>query len=184
MQTLTDQLTTAVAPHFSPDDAAPTRTLKGVAKTLRRLAKQLTAQQAKQAREAEKATMPTAKELRKALAGELLSALKPHLGLAKAKSAEAPKPIIKTVSRLAEQILKQRRKQTKQAAKALRQAAKKEKKQAKQAHPVAPVLKVVRLAPAANGQPVVAARRVRTKRSASTATVASKQKEPVPASAA
>ena len=101
MQTLTDQLTTAVAPHFSPEDAASTRTLKGVAKTLRHLAKQLTAHQGKQARAAEKAAMPTPEKLRQELAGELLFALKPHLNLATAKSAGALKSIVKTVNHLA-----------------------------------------------------------------------------------
>lgn len=158
MQTLTDQLTTAVAPCLS-SEGAPSRTLKGVAKTLKHLAKQLTKQQVKQEQAAQKAAVPTAKKLRKALAGELLTALRPHLGLATVAGAEVPKVVAETLNRLAVQLIKQRRKQAEQAAKVTRKAAKQQRKE----KTVAPILKVVRLSLAAKGQPA-AARRAPSKR--------------------
>lgn len=121
IQPKTDQLAAALAPHLG---AAPTRTLKGVAKSLRRLAKQLTTQQAKQERAAAKAALPTAKKQRNTLAGELLTALHPHLGLGKAAGNEIPKKLTRTVKQLAAQLLKQRAKLARQTAKAVRKAAK------------------------------------------------------------
>lgn len=88
IQPKADQLAAALAPHLG---AAPTRTLKGVAKSLRRLARQLINQQAKQEKSAAKAALPTAKKQRNTLAGELLTALHPHLGLDKAAGNEVPK---------------------------------------------------------------------------------------------
>jgi hypothetical protein len=117
-----DQLAAALAPHLG---LAPTRTLKGVAKSLRRLAKQLINQQDKQEKAAAKAALPTAKKQRNTLAGELLTALHPHLGLGPATGNEVPKKVIKTVKQLAAQLLKQRTELTRQAAKSARKAAKK-----------------------------------------------------------
>ncbi|MDQ2770704.1 MAG: hypothetical protein M3Y54_09405 [Bacteroidota bacterium] len=157
MQTLTEQLETAIAPHLSPDAAAPTRTLKSVAKTLKQLARQLTKQRVEQ----EKAAAPTAQKQRKVLAGELIASLKPHLGNEQNSKDAVPKAVTKLVKHLAAQLVKQRRQQDKQIARMARKAAK--QKNVKQV--LAPVLKVVRLAPAANGQP--AARSVRAKRATS-----------------
>jgi hypothetical protein len=163
IQTLTDQLTAAVVPNADSDAAAPTRTLKGVAKTLKLLAKQLTTQQAKQERTAQKAARPTAKKQRKALAGELLTTLRPQLGLGTATSTEVPKPLIKTVNRLAAKLIEQRRKQARQSAKATRKATRKLRDE----QTLAPVLQVVRLAPAGNGRPAPATRSGRASRVAS-----------------
>ena len=181
MQTLTDQLTTAVAPHLG-SDAAPSHTLKGVAKTLKHLAKQLTKQRVKQAQAAKKAAVPTANQQRKALAAELLTALQPHLSLASSDTTEVPKALAKTVSRLATQLLKQHRQQAKQVAKATRKAAKQQRKD----KTLAPVLKVVRLSPALNGQPVAAVRRAPAKRAALKAapSPAAARKEPATATVA
>jgi len=122
IQPKADQLAIALAPHLGP---APTRTLKGVAKSLRRLARQLTNQQARQEKAAAKAALPTPKKQRNTLAGELLTALHPHLGLGKATGSEVPKKVTRTVKQLAAQLLKQRAKLVRQSAKAARKAAKK-----------------------------------------------------------
>jgi hypothetical protein len=163
MQTLTDQLTAAVATNANSDNAAPRHTLKGVAKTLKQLAKQLTKQQAKQEQAAKKAAAPSAKMQRKAFAGELLTVLRPQLGLGTATSTAAPKPIVKMVQRLAAKLIEQRRKQARQTAKATRKAAKKLKKE----HTLAPVLKIVRLTPAATSRSAPTARRVQATRATS-----------------
>ena len=122
IQQKTDHLAAALAPHLGP---APTRTLKGVAQSLRHLAKQLTNQQAKQEKAAAKAALPSAKKQRNTMAHELLTALHPHLGLGKAADSEVPKKVARTVKQLATQLLKQRAKLARQTAKAARKAAKK-----------------------------------------------------------
>ena len=111
IQPKADQLAAALAPHLGP---APTRTLKGVAKSLRHLAKQLTNQQAKQEKSAAKAAQPTAKKQRTTLAGQLLTALHPHLGLGQAAHEEVPNKVTRTVKQLATQLLKQRTKLARQ----------------------------------------------------------------------
>ncbi|GAA4054802.1 hypothetical protein GCM10022409_47380 [Hymenobacter glaciei] len=163
MQTLTDQLTTAVATQFDPEAVATGYSLKGVAKTLKQLAQQLTKQQAKQEHAARKVTGPTAKTQRKALAAELLTALRPQLGLGTATSTAAPRPITKTVNRLAAKLIKQRGKQAKQAAKAMRKAA----RQLRKEQTLAPVLQVVRPTSVANALPALATRPNRARRTAS-----------------
>lgn len=122
IQQKTDHLAAALAPHLGP---ASTRTLKGVAQSLRHLAKQLTNQQAKQEKAAAKAALPTAKKQRNTMAHELLTALHPHLGLGKDAESEVPKKVARTVKQLATQLLKQRAKLTRQTAKAVRKAVKK-----------------------------------------------------------
>ena len=168
MQTLTDQLATAIVPTSASDAAAPGRTQKGVAKTLKQLAKQLTKQQAKHEHAAQKIAAPTAKMQRKALADELLTALRPQLGLGNAPSTKAPKSIAKTVNRLAAKLIAQRRKETEQVVKAMRKAANKLRKEKM----LAPMLQVVRLAPASNGRPAPAARLSRAKQAASNGALA------------
>ena len=162
--TLTDRLTTAVAPHLGLDPTASRRTLKGVAKSLRRLAKGLTNKRVKQeqaaAKAAQKAAAPTTKMKRKALTSELVTALHPHLGLEDA-GANVPKKFTKTVKHLAAQLVQQHRKQARQAAKAADKAA---SKTAGKAHPKSSNAKVVvpaskaarrapRMKPAATKQP-------------------------------
>lgn len=168
MQTLTDQLTTAVVPSSDSNAAAPGRTKKGVAKILKQLATQITKQQAKQERAAQKTVVPTAKMQRKTLAGELLTALRPQLGLGTVTSTKAPKPIVKTVNRLAAKLIAQRRKQARQLVKAVRKSA----KELQDDETLAPVLQVVRLAPASAGRPAPAARLGRAKRVASNGALA------------
>ena len=168
MQTLTDQLATAVVPSSDFHAAAPGRTKKGVAKILRQLATQVTKQQAKQEHATQKTASPTAKMQRKALAGELLTALRPQLGLGTVTSTKAPKSIAKTVNRLAAKLIAQRRKQAGQHAKAVRKAA----KELQNEETLAPVLQVVRLAPASSGRPAPAARLGRAKQAASNGAVA------------
>ena len=160
-QSKADQLAAALAPHLGP---APTRTLKGVAKSLRRLAKQLTNQQAKQEKAAAKAALPTAKKQRNSLAGELLTALHPHLGLGKATGNEVPKKVTRTVKHLAAQLLKQRVKLTRQTAKAARKAAKKH-------HPAKPATTPARPHRAARPRPMTAARKPATTKVAGVARV-------------
>lgn len=116
------QLAAALVPHL---DLAPARTLKGVAKSLRRLARQLTNQQVKQEKADAKAALPTVKMQRNTLDSELLMALHPHLGLGRAAGNEVPKKIARTVKKLAAQLLKQRAKQDRKTVKAARKAAKK-----------------------------------------------------------
>ena len=94
---LADQLAAAVAPHLGED--AVTQPPKAVAKTLRQLAKQLTNQQSKQAHAAEKSTPLTAKRARKALAGELATALEPYWGMAEDATVKAPKAVKKAMKR-------------------------------------------------------------------------------------
>ena len=159
MQTLTDQLTMSIVPSYAPGATAPGHTPKGVAKALKQLAKQLAKQQARHEYAAQKIDTPTAKMQRKALAGELLTALRPQLGLNTATSTKAPKSIAKTVSRLAAKLIAQRRKEAGQVAKATRKAAKKLQKE----ETLAPVLQMVRRAPASNGRPAPAARLSRAK---------------------
>ena len=168
MQTLTDQLTTAVVPSSNAATAAPGRTKKGVANTLKQLAKQLIKHQAKQEHAAQKTAVPTAKMQRKALAGELLTALRPQLGLGTVTSTKAPKPIAKTVSRLAAKLITQRRKQAGQNAKAVRKAA----KELQNEETLAPVLQVVRLAPASSARPASTTRLGRAKQAASNGALA------------
>lgn len=168
MQTLTDQLTTAVVPSSDSNATAPDRTKKGVAKTLKQLAKQLTKYQAKQEQAAQKTAVPTAKMQRKALASELLTALRPQLGLGNVTSTKAPKPIAKTVNRLAAKLIAQRHKEAGQNAKATRKAA----KELQNEKTLAPVLQVVRLAPASSSRPASAARLGRAKRAASNGALA------------
>ena len=149
-----DQLAAALAPHLGP---APTRTLKGVAKSLRHLAEQLTNQQAKQEKTAAKAALPTAKKQRNTLASELLTALHPHLGLGKAAGNEVPKKVARTVKQLAAQLLKRRTKLARQTAKAARKAT---RKAAKNSHAAKPAPASPRRA--ASPQPMTAARKPAT----------------------
>lgn len=157
-----DQLAAALAPHLGP---APTRTLKGVAKSLRRLAKQLTNQQAKQEKAAAKAALPTAKKQRNTLAGELLTALHPHLGLGPAADNEVPKKVVRTMKQLAAQLLKQRAKLARQTAKAARKTAKKH-------HPTKPTTTPARSHRATRPQPMTAARKPATAKLAGATRVA------------
>jgi hypothetical protein len=152
MQTITDKLTAALIAPSDSDAVAPSHTLKGVAKTLKQLAKQLTKQHAKQERAAKRAAVPSVKKQRKALALELLTALRPQLGLGTATKITVPKPIAKTVTRLAAKLIKQSAKATR---KATRQLGHEET--------LVPVLKVIRLAPTANGRSTPAARSGRSK---------------------
>lgn len=157
-----DQLAAALAPHLG---LAPTRSLKGVAKALRHLAKQLTNQQAKQESAAAKAALPTAKKQRNTLAGELLTALHPHLGLGRADGSEVSKKVARTVKQLATQLLKQRTKLARQTAKAARKAAKKH-------HPAKPATAPARPPRAARPQPMTAARKPATAKMVGAARVA------------
>ena len=116
---LANQLTAAVAPVSG--DGAPT---KAVTRTLRQLAKQLTKQQSKQAKVAQQPTPLTAKRARKALAGQLVTALQPYLGADEAPEAKTSKSVTKAVKRLAAQLVKERRKQAKQTVKQDKQTAK------------------------------------------------------------
>ena len=109
---LADQLAAAVAPISG--ETAPT---KAVAKTLRQLAKQLTKQRGKQAKAAQEPMPLPAKQARKALAGELATALQPYLESTEALDAKFPKGVVKAVKRLAAQLVKARRKQAKQTVK-------------------------------------------------------------------
>ena len=140
---------------------APTRTLKGVAKSLRHLAKQLTNQE----KAAAKAALPTAKKQRNTIAGELLVALHPHLGLGKATGTEVPKKVARTVKQLAAQLLKQRTKLARQMAKAARKAAKKPSAAKPATTPASPRR-------ATRPQPLTAARKPTTAKVAATARVA------------
>ena len=124
---LANQLTAAVAPVSG--DGVPT---KAVVRTLRQLAKQLTKQQSKQAKVAQQPTPLTAKRARKALAGELVTALQPYLGADEAPEAKTSKSVTKAVKRLAAQLVKERRKQAKQTVKQVKQD-KQDKQTAKQA---------------------------------------------------
>ena len=168
MQTLTDQLATAAAPSSDYNVPAPGRTKKGVAKILKQLATQITKQQAKQAHAAQKTASPTTKMQRKALAGELLTALRPQLGLGTVTSTKAPKSIAKTVNRLAAKLIAQRRKQAGQHAKAVRKVA----KELQNEQTLAPVLQVVRLAPTSSSRPAPATRLGRAKQAASNGALA------------
>ena len=125
---LADQLAAAVTPVSG--DAAPT---KAVAKTLRQLAKQLTKQQSKQTKAVQQPTPLTAKRVRKALAGELATALQPYLGANAASDPKTPKGVTKAMKRLAGQLVKERRKQAKQTAKRAGLDAKQAAKAAKSA---------------------------------------------------
>ena len=162
IQPKADQLAAALAPHFG---LAPTRTLKGVAKSLRHLAKQLTNQQAKQEKVAAKAALPTAKKQRNTIAGELLTALHPHLGLDKAAGTKIPKKVARTVKQLAAQLLKQRTKLARQTAKAARKAVKKTPSAKPATTPASPRR-------AASPQPLTAARKPTTAKVTGTARVA------------
>lgn len=140
---LTDHLVAAVVPHLGPV-AEGNQPPKAVAKTVRKLAKQLLKQQGKVKKgKAEKAptppAAPTAKRARKALAGELTSTLQPYLGAEQSTS----KSVAKTIKRLASELVKQRRKQDKNTAKgtpptALEPAARTKKPQPSRPTPVAP----------------------------------------------
>lgn len=168
MQTLTDQLTTAAVSSSDSAADAPGRTQKGVAKILKQLATQVTKQQAKQEHAAQKTAAPTAKMQRKALAGELLTALRPQLGLGTVTSTKAPKSIAKTVNRLAAKLIAQRRKQAGKNAKAVRRAT----KELQNEQTLAPVLQVVRLAPISSARPASTTRLGRAKKSASNGALA------------
>ncbi|MFD2720455.1 hypothetical protein ACFST9_17145 [Hymenobacter monticola] len=104
-------------------DTSGSQPPKGVTKTLRQLAKQLTKKQGKQAKAAAPTPL-TAKRARKALAGEMATVLQPFLSTSETPDAKAAKGIAKTVKRLAAQVLKQRRKEAKQNAKQAKQEAK------------------------------------------------------------
>jgi len=115
---LTGRLLDAAVPYLGPE-AAGSPPPKAVAKTLRKLAKQLLKQQGKIEKTAPApAAEATAKQARKALAAELTASLQPYLGTDENAAASTPKPIAKTIKRLASALVKQRRKQAKQAAKA------------------------------------------------------------------
>ena len=169
MQTVADQITTVASSHLGPDVAAPIPTLKSVARTLKHLAKQLTQQRVKQAQAAQKATVPTAKKLRKALVGELIAALQPHLGLEKGPQTTVSKGVSKTLKQLAAQLVQQQRKQTRQGAKVERKAAKQQRLDTV----LAPVLKVAHLSSASNSRPISAARPSRAKPAAPKGSLAS-----------
>lgn len=168
MQTFPDHLATAIVPSSDSNAAAQGHPKKGVAKILKLLAKQLIKQQAKQEYAAQKTTAPTAKMQRKALADELLVTLRPQLGLGTVTSTKAPKPIAKTVKRLAAKLIAHRHKQAGQKAKAMRKAA----KQLQHEKTLASVLQVVRRAPASSGRPAPAARLSRAKQPASNGALA------------
>ncbi|GAB3639113.1 hypothetical protein GCM10027422_47040 [Hymenobacter arcticus] len=104
---LADQLATAIGPHLGNTSAG--HPPKAIAKTLRKLAKQLAKKQPKPEKSA---ALPTAKQARKLLTGELAQAVQPYL----AGEETAPKAITKSVKRLAAQLVKQRRKQAKRTA--------------------------------------------------------------------
>ena len=174
IQPKADYLAAALAPHLG---SAPTRTLKGVAQSLRHLAKQLTNQQAKQEKAAAKAALPTVKKQRDTMANELLTALHPHLGLGKAAGDEVPKKVARTVKKLAAQLLKQRAKLARQTAEDARKAARKAAKKTAAAKPaVKPVARpaTTPASPrrAARPQPMTAARRPATAKVVSTARAA------------
>ena len=109
---LVEQLHTAVAPHLASTTAAG-HSPKGVAKTLKKLAKHL----AKQERAAHK-SVNSPKRARKALAGELLASLGSFLKPVDGVEDNVSKPVAKTIKRLAAQLDKNRRKQAKQASRA------------------------------------------------------------------
>ena len=170
IQPKADYLAAALAPHLG---SAPTRTLKGVAQSLRHLAKQLTNQQAKQEKAAAKAALPTVKKQRDTMANELLTALHPHLGLGKAAGDEVPKKVARTVKKLAAQLLKQRAKLARQTAEDARKAAKKTAAAKPAVKPVArPATTPASPRRAARPQPMTAARRPATAKVVSTARAA------------
>ena len=171
IQPKADYLAAALAPHLG---SAPTRTLKGVAQSLRHLAKQLTNQQAKQEKSAAKAALPTVKKQRDTMANELLTALHPHLGLGKAAGDEVPRKVARTVKKLAAQLLKKRAKLTRQIARAARKAAKKTAAVKPVARPATTPASPRR---AASPQPMTAARRPATAKVASTARAAEAPQE-------
>jgi hypothetical protein len=105
-QALADQLATAVAPSLQNNTVVLGRKPKSVAKTLRHLAKQLTKESGKMIT-APKAKQPSAKQVRHALAGELMVALQPFM-VVPPESKKMPKALIKTVKHLAAQLSKQR----------------------------------------------------------------------------
>lgn len=104
---LAEQLATAIGPHLGNTSAG--HPPKAIAKTLRKLAKQLAKKQPKPEKSA---ALPTAKQARKLLTGELAQAVQPYL----AGEETTPKAITKSVKRLAAQLVKQRRKQAKRTA--------------------------------------------------------------------
>ncbi|AWM31883.1 hypothetical protein [Hymenobacter nivis] len=112
-QTLADQLAAAAALHLGP--GAGGRSSKAVAKTLRHLAKQLH----KAARRAER---PSARQVRKALAGQLTAALAPFLRPEIPAGGAIAEAVDSTVKRLATQLVKLHRKQDKALAKQARRS--------------------------------------------------------------
>ncbi len=113
-QALADQLAAVTAIHLGP--VASGRPSKAVAKTLRHLAKQLH-------KAARRAAQPSAKQVRKALADQLTTALAPFLRLEIAAGGAVAKAVDNTVKRLATQLVKLHRKQDKALAKLARRSA-------------------------------------------------------------
>ena len=116
-KTLTTHLLAAVTPHLTAEPTG-TEPPKAVAKTLRKLAKQLLTQPSPPKKgKVPSPAAPTAKQARKALASELTATLQPYLLSAEGTPNGTPKVVAKTIKRLASELLKQNRKQAKQAVK-------------------------------------------------------------------
>lgn len=118
---LASHLVAAVAPHLGPDFQL-NQPPKAVAKTLRKLTKQLLKQQgqaAPAAPVAEVPAAPTAKQARKALASELTATLEPFL-TTEAATGSPSKDVTKIIKHLARALAEQRRKHAKRAAKSAR----------------------------------------------------------------
>ena len=115
---LADQLLAVLTPYGKRQSAGGLLP-KAVAKPLRRLVKALAKAQTKADAAARPAPPPTHKKERTALAAEVTARLRPLLAGA-GKTDEAPKPVAKSVKRLAAELVKQRRKQAKQAQKSPR----------------------------------------------------------------
>jgi translation initiation factor IF-3 len=113
---LAGHLAAAVVPHLGTQ-ANTTEPPKAVAKTLRKLAKQVLKQQAKADKTPPAPAAPTTKRVRQALAGELTGALQPYLGLGDDEAAAPSKAVTKLIQRLSKKLVKQRHKQAKQLAK-------------------------------------------------------------------
>ena len=118
---LTNQLAAVIKPHLGSDELGNLPP-KAVAKTLRKLAKQVRKQPKNTAKASQPKALSAAKQARKALFSELTDALQPYLGTAD-MAENSSKAITKTIKRLATVLAKQRRKQSKQAAKATRLVA-------------------------------------------------------------
>lgn len=121
---LANQLLGVLTPHL--DRKAGTSPLsKGVTKSLRRLAKQLTKEKGKSGSATPTKEAPSPKKERRSLASELTTLLHPYIGSADQGPARPTKTVTKSVKRLAAQLVKQRHKQAKQSIKTARRAAKK-----------------------------------------------------------